>query len=257
MTGSGLWFPPGVEDVVRRGLAADRDERFADVPAYVEALREALGDDAVGTLPERWLPLDPELTQPGNRPSLEHPSGDLPEPVPPRPSRRWPAVVLALVLLVAGGVGGFAWWHGRHETRTFTDDKNVLRVTVPASWGKDVSLSGWNPPGSTDGEPAISAGDGRDWRADGQGVFVGLFPGTKLPRTLPQHPDCGRAESPVVGTFQSDPQVTVTTRGCGGFVVESVVQLNPNLLLWVQVRSHDRAQARNVLQSVRTQGSLG
>ncbi len=103
-------FPPAVEDVVRRGLAVDRDDRFPDVRSYVDALRTALGEGATGELPARWLPVDPELTQPGNRPSLVPAREDLPAPVPPKRRRRWPAAVLALVLLVAGGAAGFVAW---------------------------------------------------------------------------------------------------------------------------------------------------
>jgi eukaryotic-like serine/threonine-protein kinase len=250
-------FPEAVDAVVRRGLAADRDDRYPDVPAFVAALRETLGEAGMGSLPTRWLPVDPELTQPGNKPSLVPDRADLPEPVPPRRRRRWPAAVLAVLLLVAGGIGGFALWRGTHSTRTFTDDKNVLRVTVPTSWARDVSLAGWNPPGSTDGRPAITVGDRADWRADGQGVFVGILPVDKLPHTLPQHPACGSPGKQVSGVYQSDPMITEVTHGCGGVVVERVVQVSPTALLWVQVRSHDEATADDVLGSVRAQGSLG
>src|SRR6476469_2958547 len=42
-------FPEATDDVVRRGLAADREERWPDVPSFVTALRESLGDSGVGT----------------------------------------------------------------------------------------------------------------------------------------------------------------------------------------------------------------
>jgi serine/threonine protein kinase len=250
-------FPKKVEAVVRRGLAPDREERYPDVPAFVSALGEALGESGMGSLPARWLPVDPELTQPGNRPSLVPTPDELPAPVAPKRSRRWPAAVLALVLLAAGGLGGFGWWHGAHDTKTFTDDKNVLKVTVPASWGKDVSLAGWIPPGSSDGEPAISAGDRKDWQQKGEGVFVGIFPGDKIPATLPQHPACGSADKPDPHSYQSDLASTVITHGCGGVVLERVVQISQTDLLWVQVRSTDLASAKRVAQSVGIQGSLG
>src|SRR4029078_7848641 len=60
-------FPPPVDAVVRKALAADREDRYPDVPAIVGAMREAVGGSGMGTLPARWLPVDPELTQPGNR----------------------------------------------------------------------------------------------------------------------------------------------------------------------------------------------
>jgi serine/threonine protein kinase len=254
MSGSGSRFPPEVEEVVRRGLSADREERFPDVPAYVGALRAALGHDAVGSLPERWLPLDPELTQPGNRPSLVPEAGDLPEPVAPK-RRRWPAAVLALVLLVAGALGGFALWRSTHAEVTLLDDSSVLSVTVPRAWTAHVASGGWNPPNSTLGEPALSVGDTADWQKSGQGVFVGLLPETKLPSTLPQHPGCtpGRTET---GTFHSDPAETVVSTGCGAVIIERVVQVSAGQLLWVQVRGDDEATARDVLDSVRTHGTL-
>jgi hypothetical protein len=40
----------------------------------------------------------------------------------------------------------------------------------------------------------------------------------------------------------------------GGVTVERVVQVTANMLLWVQVRSHDRATANQVLDDVETYG---
>ncbi|HEY3528812.1 MAG TPA: serine/threonine-protein kinase [Nocardioides sp.] len=256
MGGSGLWFPPEVEAVVRRGLSADREDRYPDLPAYVAAFRAALGDDAVGTLPERWLPIDPELTQPGNKPSLVPDRAELPEPVPPTRRHRWAAAALGLVLLVAGGVGGFAVWRGTHSTKTFTDEDRILSVTVPSSWGRDVSLKGWTPPDSPYTQSALSVGDGSSWRTSGQGVFVGLLPESKLPKTLPLHPSCshpGRLRSSTEG----DPTMIATSTGCPGVIIERVTQVSGTRLLWVQVRSDDEKTAEQVLASVQTRGSLG
>jgi len=259
MGGSGLRFPPRVEEVVRRGLSTDRDDRFPDVPAYVEAFRQALGGDAVGSLPERWIPLDPELTQPGNKPSLAAARGDLSRPMPPQQRRPWwPAAVLALVLAVAGGLGGYALWRQSHDLRTFTDDKNVLSVTVPESWARDVSLSGWIPPDSTFTQAALSVGDRGDWRASGQGVFVGLMREEKLPRKLPQHPGCADVGRPQPGTA-GDPSLTETSTGCpgGAVIIEKAMQVSSDKLLWIQVRSKDQQTAEQVLATVDTRGSLG
>src|SRR5689334_2809606 len=44
-------FPEATEDVVRRGLAVDREDRWPDVPSFVKALRDSLGDAGVGNLP--------------------------------------------------------------------------------------------------------------------------------------------------------------------------------------------------------------
>jgi hypothetical protein len=247
-------FPQATEDVVRRALAADREERWPDVPSFVAALRDSLGDAGVGTLPERWLPLDAELTQPGNKPSLSADDRALPEPVAPRTTRRWPAVALALVLLVVGGVAGWALWVGTHRTVSYTDDSGHLSVTVPRAWDRHVDLEGWRPPQSSIAEPGMSIGDQRDWRrADhGQGVFVGILPETTLPTRMPQHPGCAETRKPVrdAGGLST---LTVTSTGCrGGVIIERAQLLTATQLLWVQVRSDSLSTAREVLRSVRT-----
>jgi serine/threonine protein kinase len=255
-------FSAKVEAVVRRGLSADREERYPDVPAFVAALREALGESGMGDLPARWLPIDPELTQPGNRPSLVPTPGELPALVPPKRRRRWPAAVLALVLLVAGVAGGFTWWRGAHDTSTFVDADGTLKVTVPASWARSVAEDGWVPPGSTFNQSALSVGNSKDWRTSkqGQGVFVGLMPispADTLPNTLPQHPSCSSQGEPKESTH-GDPARTVISTGCpGGVIIEHVVQISADMLLWVQVRSADEQTAKTVLGSVQTQGSVG
>jgi hypothetical protein len=244
-------FPPAVEDVVRRGLAVDRDDRWPDVRSFVDALRTALGEDAAGELPARWLPVDPELTQPGNRPSLVPAEDDLPAPLAPR-RRRWPAAVLALVLLAVGGVAGFVAWQRTHADVTHTDEQGILAVTVPQAWNHHVATSGWVPPDSTTNYPALSVGDSSHWADNGQGVFVGLLPESTLPTTLPQHAGCRTVGKPVTDKVNSDPALTVTSTGCPGVVIERAVQVTGTELLWVQVRGDDEATARDVLGSVHT-----
>jgi serine/threonine protein kinase len=254
-------FPDGVDAVVRRALSTDRNERYPDVLSFVDALRDALGESGMGSLPARWLPVDPELTQPGNRPSLVPAPDELPAPVAPKrkPARWWPAAVLSLVLLVAGGVGGWLWWRDTHDTKTFTDSDGTLSVTVPRAWARDVSLDGWRPPDSpTFTQSALAVGDRGDWRAHGQGVFVGLMRESALPKTLPQHPTCRKPGVPRAGT-QGDPSLTAVWTGCSGgdVIIEHAEQVSATRLLWVQVRSDDQKTAEDVLRSVRTHGSLG
>ncbi len=248
-------FGDQVNAAVRRALAADREERYPDVLAFVSALREALGEDAKGSLPTRWLPVDPDLTQPGNRPSLVPDPGDLPSPVPPKRRPRWPAAVLALVLLAAGAVGGYAWWQEGHRTRTFTDADGILSVTVPSSWARDVAPKGWTPPNSPLTQSALSVGDSSSWATSkhGEGVFVGLLPEDRLPQKLPGHPTCrhpGAAEHSTEG----DPTLTATSTGCPGVIIERATQVTSTRLLWVQVRSSDERTAEVVLESVATRG---
>jgi serine/threonine protein kinase len=251
-------FPDAVDAVVRKALSVDRDERYPDVPAFVDALRRELGESGMGTLPARWLPVDPELTQPGNRPSLVPTPGELPEPVAPVRKRRawWPAAALSVVLLAAGCLGGWAAWRGAQDTRTFKDADGTLGVTVPSSWARDVSLDGWRPPDSpTFGQSALSVGDRPDWRASGQGVFVGLLPESKLPKKLPQHPSCTHPGDAKPGT-DGDPSLTAVSTGCagGGVILERAELVSATRLLWVQVRSDDQKTAEDVLQSVQTFG---
>jgi eukaryotic-like serine/threonine-protein kinase len=249
-------FPPAVEDVVRRGLAADREDRWPDVLAYVGALRRALGDDARGTLPERWLPLDPELTQPGNRPSLVNPVEDLPEPVPPRGRGPWLAVSLAAVLLVVGALGGFVAWRGTHDLVTHYDRQGVLSVTVPSSWNHSVDPRGWKPPDSSIAEPALSVGQRADWaETSGYGVFAGLLPESQLPNHMPRHRGCSATDKPRYST-EGDPSVTVVSTGCPGVIIEHAEELNSSLLLWVQVHAPDRDTAEQVLRSIGTHGLI-
>jgi eukaryotic-like serine/threonine-protein kinase len=250
-------FSAEVDAVVRRGLAADREERYPDIPSFVAALGDALGGSGMGSLPARWLPIDPELTQPGNRPSLVPTPEELPAPAGPRRRRRWPAAVLALVLLVAGGAGGFTWWRGTHDTETFSDQRGTLSVTVPRSWARSVSLDGWIPPDATYNVAALSVGESRHWQSsrEGQGVFVGLMPEGKLPTTLPQHPSCSSPGSAVPG-HSGDPSVQSVSTGCPGVVIERAVRVSAQMLLWVQVRSDDRTTAESVLRSVRTRGVI-
>ena len=249
-------FPPAVDDVVRKGLAVDRDDRYPDVRSFVHALRAALGEEATGELPARWLPVDPELTQPGNRPSLVPTPEELPAPTAPKSRRRWPAAVLALALFAGGGAAGFVAWQRAHADVTYTDDQGALSVTVPSSWNRDVSTHGWVPPDSARNYPALSIGDGRHWASSGQGVFVGLMPEGKLPTTLPGHAGCRTVGKPDTTSFNNNPTRTVVSKGCPGaeVVIERTVQVTGSELLWVQVRGDDEATARDVLRSVATRG---
>jgi serine/threonine protein kinase len=212
---------------------------------------------AVDAVVRRGLAVDPELTQPGNRPSLVPAREDLPAPVPPKRRRRWPAAVLAVVLLLAGGVAGYAAWNRTHDTVTVQDTHGVLSVTVPQSWSREVSRQGWNPPDSSIAQPAVSAGDGRDWTTSGQGVFAGLLPESKLPTTLPQHAGCASVGKPVRST-SGDPSVTVTSTGCpgGAVIIEKAAQVSATKLLWIQVRGDTASVAQRVLDSVQTYGAL-
>lgn len=72
---------------------------------------------------------------------------------------------------------------------------------------------------------------------------------------MPRHPECAEAQEPVEDTVDGNASVTVVYGACpGGVTVERVVQVAENRLLWVQVRSADRATANSVLDAVQTHG---
>jgi hypothetical protein len=130
-------------------------------------------------------------------------------------------------------------------------------VTVPEDWDGSVDGDPWTPPGADQTYSALSAGTSGDWadNPDGQGVFAGIMPGDDIPDQLPGHPECEEAEAPIEDTIDGDPARTIWYADCpGGVTVERVVQVAANRLLWVQVRSNDRAIATDVLSSVETSG---
>src|SRR4051794_28804913 len=191
-------FPPELEAVLHRGLAPRREDRYPDVTAFVTALATALGPVADGPTSRPWLDRDPELTQPGPRPTPVPADGDLPEPRPPSRRRRVALLaVVAVVALAVGGGAGYAAQRGLAPTeRTVTDDTGTLSVTVPADWDHADATDGWEPPNADGGQfPALSVGTSEGWAGSehGEGVFLGLLPGTELPEQLPQHPECDTA----------------------------------------------------------------
>ncbi len=254
-------FPDEVEAVVYRGLSPDREERWPDVTAYVEALRAALGEGVREAMPAPWLPLDPHLTQPGARPTSRPDQEPLADPTPPprRRRRRLAAVCAGIGALATGAAAGYALYGGNEGDTTVSDDSGSLSVTVPADWHGVVASEGWRPPDERSRYAALSAGTTEGWEethSRAEGVFLGILPGTELPAQVPQHPECRRAQSPVTDEGELGSSVTVVYTGCpgGDLTVERVIQVADNRLLWVQVRSEDGATANSVLDSVTTHG---
>ena len=255
-------LPEAVAEVLHRGLARDRDDRYPTVTAFVTALESALGPAATGPATQPWLDRDPELTQPGPRPTVQPDSGDLPDPALPRRRGRRLAVLtlVGLVALAVGGGGGYAAQRELAPTeRTVTDENGNLSVTVPADWDRADATQGWTPPGSDNELSALSVGTSADWAsagATGEGVFLGLLNADELPDQVPQHPECDTAGRAVMDSRDGDDSITVTYSDCrgGGVTVERVAQVSTNTLLWVQIRSDDRATANAILDDVQTHG---
>ncbi|WP_202388278.1 serine/threonine-protein kinase [Nocardioides flavescens] len=258
-------FPGEVDAVLRRALAPDREERFPDVTAFVTAFAEALDGvvdaDARTQVTRPWLERDPDLTQPGPRPTQAPAAATLPVAAAPRRRRAWPVLVgVGIVALALGAGGGWAVQRASQPTeRTVFDSDGNISVTVPASWDRADAVDDWQPPGSSDEVSALSVGTDPTWNeGDGEGVFAALLEGDSLPDQVPQHPECASAGRAVEDTQDGDSSVTVVYSGCpgtdGAVVVERVVQVTRNTLLWVQVRSGDRPTAAQVLDGVETHG---
>jgi hypothetical protein len=261
---AGSPYPAQVDAVLHRGLAPDREDRFPSVTAFATALEAALGpavEDAA--VPEAWLPVDPDLTQPGPRPA-PGPGAAPPVSTQQPPRRRGHAVVVtsavALMALGLGFPGGYVVQQALAEPQdpTFTDDSDTLSVTVPHAWDA-MADDGWKPPNAESPATfaALSVGERTGWAQDAtaHGVFVGLLPGEELPEQTPQHPECANDDGVVQSTVDGRPSSTTYYSGCpGGVTAERVAQVAGNRLLWVQVRSEDRATAATILDSVVTKG---
>ena len=284
-------FDAAVEAVVRRGLDRRPGERYPTVTDFSTALAAALVEStgetpAVTSHGRPWLPLDPQLTVLGSRPTASPSppsaltSAEDPEPgqgteqgsptsSPPHRGGRWPRLVAvaaaAVVAAVAAGVSAYAL--GKNEavpsgSVTLTDATGRLSVTVPAGWERYVSRKGWVPPEQPDSAqkdyPALWAGSTVDWNdvsTSAQGVFLAVLPSTQLPGHLPRHPECDAADQVVGKDPQGGDQSTARYTGCPeGVVIEQATMLAEGQLLWVQVHGDSVGQASEVLRTVETSG---
>jgi tRNA A-37 threonylcarbamoyl transferase component Bud32 len=244
---------PAAEAVVLRGLAKDREDRFPDVESFIDALVDAIGEPVDDT-PAGWAPIDPELTRAASRPDRTGVASDEP---PPQASqhRRWPWVAAAVLALLAGSGAGWALERTAASERTVEDSEGTLAVTVPEAWTAQVDPEQWQPFEGRAKQASLAAGTRSGWNSDddpGEGVFMGVLPGEKLPSQVPGHPACQVQRGP----YFDDDAMTVYFSECPGVdtMVERVIQVNQNQLLWVQIRSEDQRVARRVLDSVQTFG---
>ncbi|MGH3346723.1 MAG: serine/threonine-protein kinase [Nocardioides sp.] len=256
----GREFPEAVGAVVRRALDPDREERWPDVVTYVDALEESLGIHGDHSMPEPWLPLDPNLTQPGPRPTALPSDDPLPDPSLPRPSRRRRVLMAAaaVLALAAGAVGGFLVHQQADRVVEVSDTTGQLSVRVPSPWTEVTRTGQWTPPDQDQAQPSLSAGTEPGWSSadgDGEGVFVGVVAAEDLPEQLPGHASCENVEESYPDTsLGGDPVLTQVATGCPGVIVERVRQVATNRYVWIQVRAADRATATDVLDEVEVSG---
>ncbi|CAM3505361.1 serine/threonine-protein kinase [Nocardioides zeicaulis] len=245
------------EAVVLRALSRDRDERFADVEAFTAALAEAF-DGAVDEAPVAWIPVDDERTQASGRPAASGSTGRLSPATGPGRRRRTPWLVAGVVALAIGATSGWALERSSTSERTIQNDARTISVTVPESWTAQVDPDPWTPSEGGASQPALAVGSRTGWNttAPAPGVFVGILAGDKLPTRVPQHPDCVNAGGEILDEIDGDASKMVVFTGCEGteVVVERVVRVTTNYLLWEQVRADDSAEALRVLDSIEVLG---
>ncbi|MEV6415114.1 serine/threonine-protein kinase [Kribbella sp. NPDC051718] len=214
--------PAEVDEVIRRGLSQDREQRWPDVQSFAEALRTAAALEVVPT--RRRLSLNP-----------------------------WVAATIAAALL--GGTGGYlGWQYGVQRQRVrVVDQQQVLSVELPREWARTRSGDGWQPQGATSPLPGLLvSGDNSNWsKSDARvsGVFAGVLPPGELPSSAALPGPAGCAES----AERSDKPFIATAKyvGCpAGMTTFERVQQIDGALVRIQVRAEDGAQAERVLDSL-------
>lgn len=262
LSAPGREFPAEVETAVHRALAPNPEDRWSDVTAYVEALRAAIGEVVATPLPERWVPIDPDLTQPGARPPSLPDSEPLPDPISPARARSRKAQVLlvtgcAVALVGGAGVGTVAYDRATDRPVRITDSTSSLEVTVPRAWTAETATGQWTPPDQDLRLPALSVGTAAGWNRTGsraEGVFVAVLPAEDMPEKLPGHDECDTVLAPVSDVDGQDPLLTQVATGCPGVIIERVRQVAQDRFLWIQVRSSDRSTAYDVIDQVSAPG---
>ena len=245
-----------MEEVVLRGLAKDREDRFPDVAAFTAALVEAVGEP-VDETPAAWIPADPDLTRAAASTEATGVASDQPPPASRgRRHRRWPWVAAAVLALTTGTGAGWALERNGTSERKLEDSTGTIFVTVPESWTGQVDPEQWVPFEGRAEQASLAAGTHSGWNSDddpGEGVFVGVLPGDRLPSRVPGHAECSVQRGPYFDEKDGDDIMTVFFSGCPGvdLTVERVIRVNQNQLLWIQIRADDRPIANRVLDSVR------
>ena len=130
---------------------------------------------------------------------------------------------------------------------------------MPESWTDQVDPEQWVPFEGQAEQASLAAGTRPGWNSDdepGEGVFVGVLPGDRLPSRVPGHPECAVQRGPYFDEKDNDDIMTVFFSGCPGVdvTVERVIRVNQNQLLWIQILADDRKTANRVLDSVTTSG---
>lgn len=256
----GAGVPDRIEEAIMRALEPDREDRWPDVAAFSKELIGGLNETTKSLEP---IPLeiaeearsrrqDKLVTVVGTSPDeTTGPLAPADRPtVQPRPRRRrWPWVFAALLAIVAGSAGGYVGQRYLAGVEMTQIGESGFGISVPRSWTKYQSNQPWRPPGAGQAQQALRSS--ASLKSDAPGVFLGVLSGPKLPATLPTHVECSAREEQSESNVRSFPAITRVDRDCGDgtFLLERVVQVDKNKLLWIQVRAADRSQAVDVADS--------
>ena len=258
-------FPPALEQVLHRGLARDRDDRYPTVTGFVDALERGAGADRVRSgdpaVARRPTPSSPS-------PVRARPCSPARATCPSRPCRADAAggsqcsMLVGLLALAVGGGAGYAAQRGLAPTeRTVADDNGTLSGDCPGRLGPCRRHPGMGAAqrrrtAVRRRSRSAPAATGRPASRTRKVSSLALLPGTGVPSQLPQHEECGTPGRVVRDTQDGNESATTVYSDCpgGGIVVERTVLVFSDTLLWVQVRSADRATANQVLDDVETHG---
>ena len=164
----------------------------------------------------------------------------------------------AVLALTTGTGAGWALERNGASERELKDSTGTIFVTVPESWTGQVDPSSGSRSRDGPSRRPCAAGTHSGWNSDddpGEGVFVGVLPGDRLPSRVPGHAECSVQRGPYFDENRDGDEVmTVFFSECPGvdLTVERVIRLNQNQVLWIQILTDDRPTANRVLDSVPT-----
>lgn len=163
--------------------------------------------------------------------------------------RRTPWVLATLLALLAGAGGGFLGQRQLAERELVRVGDAAIAIEVPRTWTQNLAGPTWQPPSGGRAEPG--------WRAsvystpNSEGIFVGILPGG-LPNALPEHTECRQSGSLDQSQVDSRPAATRSYSFCSGapFVLERLIQVTPDKLIWVLIRADEQDLLDEVANSV-------
>ncbi len=191
---------PAVEEVVLRGLSKDREDRSPRRRGVHRGPRGRRGR-AGGRDAAAWIPADPDLTRAAASTEAAGVASDEPPPASRgRRLRRWPWVAAAVLALTMGTGAGWALERNGASERELKDlDRDHLRhrARVLDRSGRPRAVGPVRS--GTAQQASLAAGTDSGWNSDddpGEGVFVGVLPGDRLPSRVPGHAECSVQRGP-------------------------------------------------------------